>query len=217
MLLHPSRPPDGVKNTESEATQRAGASPLPPLDITLACAGTSNPPLSTPLSRARGPPNPLHGSTLRTRFRKCRQGSKECPTPRDPYQAARPPPWFESSRCLPLRTSRRPQARRPKMSPAPSFDAEPHREGSAVLKTPPRSAAGQVHTGCRCRKRRHSTLSRTALEIATQHQAPRNAASSRNNSRVKTPGHQQESRRLGVRWATPFFACPTTDCHHRPK
>jgi hypothetical protein len=41
MLLHPHWPPDGMKNTESEATQRAGASPHPSLDT---------------LSRARGPP-----------------------------------------------------------------------------------------------------------------------------------------------------------------
>ena len=79
VLLHPNRPPDGMKNTKSGATQRAGTSPLPPLDASLACAGTSNPPLSTPLSCA-GTSNPPHGTTLRTRFRDCRRGSKKrCP------------------------------------------------------------------------------------------------------------------------------------------
>jgi hypothetical protein len=32
-----------------------------------------------------------------------------------------------------------------------------------------------------------------------------------NDNRVKTPSHQQEGRRLGVRWATPFLPFPTTD------
>jgi hypothetical protein len=41
VVLHRNRPPDNVKNTESEAT--------------LACVETTNPPLGTPLSRARGP------------------------------------------------------------------------------------------------------------------------------------------------------------------
>ena len=152
VLLHPNRPPDGMKNTKSGATQRAGASPLPPLDATLACAGTSNPPLSTPLSCA-GTSNPPHGTTLRTRFRDCRRGSKKrCPAP----------PGTEPSRqttsvvrnhhvAFPLARRRRPRARRPKMSPAPSSDVVPHRKGSAVLNTPPRSAAGQVVTDCRCR------------------------------------------------------------------
>ena len=165
VLLHPRRPPDGMKNTESEGTQHAGASPLPPLDITLACAGTSHPP---------------HGSTLRTRSRDCRQGRRRSAPPLG--TRIKPPDHrrgSKSTRCFPPCTSRRHRTRRPKMSPAPSFDDVPHRECSAMLKTPPRSAAGQVLTGCRCRKRRPSTLSRTALEIAEQHQAPQNAASSR--------------------------------------
>jgi hypothetical protein len=58
VLLHPSQPPDNVKNTESEGTQRAGATLLPPLDITLACAGTSKPAarLHTPDSLQGLPP-----------------------------------------------------------------------------------------------------------------------------------------------------------------
>jgi hypothetical protein len=43
-------------------------------------AGTTNLPLSTPLSRVRGPPNPPHSSTLQTRLKDCRQSStKRCP------------------------------------------------------------------------------------------------------------------------------------------
>ena len=76
VLLHPNRPPDGLKNTKSRATQRAEASPLPPLDDTLACAGTSNPQLSKSLSCA-GISNPPHGTTLCTRFRDCCRGSKK--------------------------------------------------------------------------------------------------------------------------------------------
>ena len=95
VLLHPNRPPDGMKNIKSGATQRAEVSPLPPLDATLACAGTSNPPLSTPLSCARTS-NPPHGTMLRTRFRDCCRGRKRgAPPLRELNQAARPPPWFE--------------------------------------------------------------------------------------------------------------------------
>jgi hypothetical protein len=54
------------------------------------------------------------------------------------------------------------------MSPAPSFDDEPHREVSAVQKPPPQFAAGQVLTSRRSCKRRSSTLSHTAPGIAKQ-------------------------------------------------
>jgi hypothetical protein len=118
--------------------------------------------------------------------------------PREPNQAARSPPRFESSRCFPLVFSRRHGARRPKKSLAPSSDDVPHRGSSAMLKAPPQSAASQVLTGCHCRKRRCSTLSRTALEISKQHQTPWNTASRRTNSQVETLDHQHESRRLGV-------------------
>jgi hypothetical protein len=54
VLLHPHRPPDNIKNTESEATQRAGASRMglaaSAVGHPLACAGTFNPPLNTPVS-----------------------------------------------------------------------------------------------------------------------------------------------------------------------
>ena len=152
VLLHPNRPPDGMKNTKSGATQRAGASPLPPLDATLACAGTSNPPLSTPLSCA-GTSNPPHGTTLRTRFRDCRRGSKKrCPAPPGTEPSHQTTAVVRNHHvAFPLARRRRPRARRPKMSPAPSSDVVPHRKGSAVLNTPPRSAAGQVVTDCRCR------------------------------------------------------------------
>jgi hypothetical protein len=154
---------------------------------------------STRLSRAQGPPNPPHGSTIRTRSKNCHHGSKKrCPAPREPNQAARSPPRFESSRCFPLVFSRRHGARRPKKSLAPSSDDVPHWGSSAMLKAPPQSAASQVLTGCHCRKRRCSTLSRTALEISKQHQTSWNTASRRTNSQVETPDHQHESRRLGV-------------------
>jgi hypothetical protein len=122
VLLHPNRPPDGMTNTESEAT--------------LACAGTTNPPLSTPHSHARGPPNPPHGSTLRTRLQDCRQSStKRCPAPcnRNKPQITA---MVHIISLLPPRASRRHRARRPKMSPAPSSDVVPHREVSAKLRSP---------------------------------------------------------------------------------
>ena len=139
-----------ARKTPSPEQPNARASPLPSLDATLACAGTSNPPLSTPLSCA-GTSNPPHGTTLRTRFRDCRRGSKK-----------RCPPGTEPSRkttavvrnhhvAFPLARRRRPRARRPKMLPALSSDVVPHRKGSAVLNTPLRSAASQVVTDCRCR------------------------------------------------------------------
>jgi hypothetical protein len=68
------------------------------------------------------------------------------------------------------------------MSPTPYFDDEPHREVSAVLKTPSRSAAGQVLTSRRSCKRRSSMLSRTAPGIAKQPQALWDATSRRNRS-----------------------------------
>jgi hypothetical protein len=147
VLLHPSRPHVGMKSTESQATQRARALPRPPLDISHACAGTSNPPLSTPHSRAQGPPNPPHGSTFRTRSKNCRQGSKKrYPPPSEMYQAARSPPRFEIITLLPPARSHRQQARRLKLSPAPSSDVVPHQVDSAMPKQP---------TAIRCRPSRH--------------------------------------------------------------
>jgi hypothetical protein len=67
VMLHRHRPPDSVKNTESEATH--------------VCAGTANPPLSTPLSCA-GTSNPPHGTTLRSCLKDCcRSSPKKCPAP----------------------------------------------------------------------------------------------------------------------------------------
>jgi hypothetical protein len=89
VLLHPNQPPGNMKNTESEAT--------------FACAGTTNPPLKTPPSCARGPPNPPHGSTLRTRLKDCRRSSaKKCRAPRESNQAADHRSGTKSSRCFPL-------------------------------------------------------------------------------------------------------------------
>jgi len=180
VLLHPNRPPDCMKNTKSGATQHAGASPLPPLDATLACAGNSNPPLSTPLSCA-GTSNPPHGTTLRTRFRDCRRGSKKrCPAPPRPEPSRQTTSVVRNHHvAFPLTRRCRPRARRPKMSPAPSFDVVPHRKGSAVLNTrrdPLQAKSSLIVVAASAVLQ---TLSRTALETATQLQAPRNAASKR--------------------------------------
>jgi hypothetical protein len=82
------------------------------------------------------------------------------------------------------------------MSHAPSIDDESHREVSAVFKIPPRSAAGQVLTSRHSCKHRSSTLSHTAPGIAKQPQAPRDAASRQNRSRVEASSHQD--RRAGT-------------------
>jgi len=65
------------------------------------------------------------------------------------------------------------------MSPAPSFDVVPHRKGSAVLNTrrdPLQAKSSLIVVAASAVLQ---TLSRTALETATQLQAPRNAASKR--------------------------------------
>jgi hypothetical protein len=64
------------RNTESETTNARG----PPRNrrCTLACAGTSNPPLSTPVACARD--HPTSRTAPRTRSKNCRHGSKRrCP------------------------------------------------------------------------------------------------------------------------------------------
>ena len=151
MVLHLNRPPDGMKNTKSGATQRAGASPLPPLDAT----------------RVRGDLQPAtqHASLvcgdLQPATRHHAPYSFQGLPSRQQEEVPRPP-GTEPSRQItavvrnhhvtfPVARRRRPRARRPKMSPAPSSDVVPHRKGSAVLNTPPRSAADQVITDCRCR------------------------------------------------------------------
>jgi hypothetical protein len=157
-----------MKNTESEAIQRAGASPHLPLDTLSRARG---PPTrhSARLTRARGPPT--RRTTPRSRLipriaaKVARRGAL---SPGEPNQAARSPPRFESSHRFSPAPSHRHQVRRTKKSPAPSSDDVPHRGSSAMLSTPPRSAASQVRIGCRCHKRRPSTMSRTALENAKQ-------------------------------------------------
>jgi hypothetical protein len=147
----PTLTADNVKNTESEGT--------------LACAGTTNPPLSTPLSRARGPLNPPHGTTLRSRLENCCRGSSKVPRPSETATSRIPPPRNEVITLLRPCTSRHYRAKGLKMSPAPSCDDVPHRELPAMLKTSPRSSTGQVFTDCRCRKRRPTMLSRTRWRL----------------------------------------------------
>jgi hypothetical protein len=168
-----------MKNTESKATQCVGASSHQPLDNALMCAGTSNPPLCTSHSRARGPPNPPHGSTLRTRLMDYCQGVRRGAPPPESVSSCQTTIVARSRHIIPRRTSRHRRARRPKMSPAPSSVIAPPREDSTVLKTPLRSAVGQVLTGCHCCKCRPSTLSCATLNIAEKLQASQNAASSR--------------------------------------
>jgi cell wall-associated NlpC family hydrolase len=89
VLLHPKGHRAACRNTESEAT--------------LACAGTTNPPHSTPHSLVRGDrTNPPHGSTLQTRRKDCRRSStKRCPALKT-KSSCRSPQRLESSRCFPL-------------------------------------------------------------------------------------------------------------------
>jgi hypothetical protein len=102
VLLHPSRLPAAWENTESEATQRTEASPLPPLDASLACAGTANLPLSTPLLVCRDLQThhtaPHSELVSRIVVKVARRGA-----PREPYQATRPPSWFEIIMFLPTK------------------------------------------------------------------------------------------------------------------
>jgi hypothetical protein len=97
VLLHPSQPPDGKKKIpNSKQDNTLGPHHLLRWTPLSRERGPPNPPLSTPLSRARGSPNLPHGSTLRSRSKNCRQGSKKrCPTPHEPNQSAKPPVWFE--------------------------------------------------------------------------------------------------------------------------
>ena len=144
VLLHPNRPPDGMKNTKSGATQRAGPRHFRHW---------------MPLSRARGPPT-RHSARLScvrgppTRHMTPRSvlisgidveaARRGAPPLRELSHAARPPPWFEIITLLfPSHedTALEPEDRR----------CRPRRKGSAVLNTPPRSAAGQVITDCHCR------------------------------------------------------------------
>jgi hypothetical protein len=127
VLLHPRGHRAACRNTESEAT--------------LACAGTTNPPHSTPHSLVRGDcTNPPHGSTLQTRLKDCRRSStKRCPALRT-KSSCRSPQRLENISLLPPRASRRHRARSPKKSPAPSSDVVPHRRNSVVLKQPRRNS-----------------------------------------------------------------------------
>jgi hypothetical protein len=144
-------------NTESEATQRAGASPHPPLDTLSRARG---PPTrhSAHLTRGRGPPTrhtaPRSGLVPRITAKVSRRDAPPLGT------ETKPPDHRRSSNqhiAFP-RTKPPPSSQRPGKSPTPSSDDVPHRESSVVLKTPPRSAVGQVITSCRCRKRRRNAV-----------------------------------------------------------
>jgi hypothetical protein len=139
------------RNTESETTNARG----PPRNrrCTLACAGTSNPPFSTPVARARDHPTsrtaPHPGLVPRIAAMVARGGA---PPSREPNGAVRPTPRLESSRCFAPAQSRH-RARRPKDVARAVFRRCITPGSSTVLKASPRSAAGQVVTSCRCRKR----------------------------------------------------------------
>jgi hypothetical protein len=120
-LLQPNRPTDDVKTTKSEGTHTRVHGTQPATQhASLSCAGISKP--ATRLA-------------LRTRLRDRRRSSaKRCPAPRSHNQPQATTVARNQDVASP-HARRRHRSRRPKMSPAPSFDA--HREVSAVLKTPP--------------------------------------------------------------------------------
>jgi hypothetical protein len=83
-------------------------------------------------------------------------------------------------------------------------------------KTPPRSAASQVLTECRSRRRRPSTMPRTALESAEHHQTPRDAASGRTTSEWRPPATNQRQ----TTWReghNPFSLALQQISHQRPE
>jgi hypothetical protein len=125
------------------------------------------------------------------------------PPSREPNGAVRPTPRFESSRCFAPAQSRH-RARRPKDVARAVFRRCITPGSSTVLKASPRSAAGQVVTSCRCRKRHQNNdvPHRTGECPAAPGAAKRYKQT--NDRQVETLGHQQESRRHGERKATPI-------------
>jgi hypothetical protein len=191
------------RNTESKTTNARG--PRCNRRWTLACAGTSNPPLSTPLACARDHPTRRTAPHPGLVPRIAAMVAKEVPRPpREPNRAVRPTPRFESSRCFDPAQSRRHRARRPKDVARVVFRRCIAPGSSAVLKAPPRSAADQVVTSCRCRKRHQNNdvPHRTGECPTTPGIAER--CKQTNDRRVETLGHQQESGRHGERKATPI-------------
>jgi hypothetical protein len=170
-LLHQSQPPDEMKTSSlNNTTQHVGASPHLPLNASPSCTGTSKP--TTQLHA----PNSFEELSL--------GWQEEVPTtpppqtnPQNLIKPLNHHRALKSSCYFPHAQSHRHRAKRSKMSTAPSSNVVPHRVSSAMLNNPSRSAAGQVVTSCRCRKRRTSTLFRTTLAIAERHQALRYAAS----------------------------------------
>jgi hypothetical protein len=112
-----------------------GGMQTPSQKQTLACAGTSNPPLSTPLSLVRRDRNPPHGSTLQTHLKDSRHRStKRCPA-LGTESSCRPPQRFESSSCFPLAQTATIEMETEEVACA-SFDVVSHRGISAVLRIP---------------------------------------------------------------------------------
>jgi hypothetical protein len=74
VLLHPYRPPDGMQKHRVRNDQRTGATPQPSLDSRV--RGDLQPATQHASCTCAGPPNPPHGTTPRTRSKKCRHGSK---------------------------------------------------------------------------------------------------------------------------------------------
>nr|CAB3500445.1 unnamed protein product [Digitaria exilis] len=145
-------------NTESEGTQRAGPRRFHRWAT---------------LSRARGPPTrhsarlSLVRGDLQTRRTAPHYGLVEDEVPRipGPYQAVNPSPRFE------IITLFSPSHRMSSLSKKTECRL---RRLSTLYRT-----SGQVPTGCRCRKRRPSMMSRTVLEIAEQPQASPSATNTR--------------------------------------
>jgi hypothetical protein len=183
--------------------QRTGATPQPLLDSRV--RGDLQPATQHASCTCAGPPNPPHGTTPQTRSKNCRHGSK---------RGAPPPPGTEPSRQTNTEV-RIITLLRPRTEPPPSSQKTEDVArtvfrpciapgSSVVLKAPPRSAAGQVITSCRCRKRHqnndvpHRTGECPATPGATER------CKQTNDRQVETHGHQQESGRHGERNATPI-------------
>ena len=176
MPLQQHTPPDGMNNIGSRpltnclavvvaTTQRAGASPLPPLDSTSR--------VTSKRTRAGATPRPPQYSPPRIHIKGYRRsGEQRCPAPSD---LRKPPSRHRrstSSLCFTLTFSHRRQSSKTRKSLAPSSDVVPHRVAPAKLSNPSQSAASPVVERCRCRKRRPPTQSHAALTVARQRQPP---------------------------------------------
>jgi hypothetical protein len=190
------------RNTESETTNARG--PRHNRRWTLACAGTSNPPLSTPLARAWDHPTrrtaPHPGLVPRIVV----MVAKEVPRPPRTEPSRQTNTEVRIITLLRPRTEPPPSSQKTKDVARAVFRRCIAPGSSAELKAPPRSAAGQVATSCRCRKHHqnndvpHRTRECPATPGATER------CKQTNDRQVETHGHQQESRCHGERKATPI-------------